>query len=122
MPFLGLATWSEFQQLEKKMNVQQQQIDDLVLKMNAQAAALATVAAGLAAANTGIDGLETQVTALKKQVQDLQTANPALDLTAITAAVGGLETTVTSVKGATQAVSDNLASPPADPLPPTPGV
>lgn len=114
-------TRGQIRTMESKMNAQQQQIDDAVLKINAQAAVLSGVVAGLVAANTGIDGLETQVTSLKKQVADLQAANPTLDLSALIASVDGFDAAVASVKGATQAISDNIASPPADPAPdPTP--
>lgn len=114
------ATKYDIFQLERRMNAQQTEIDNLTATVTAQTAALAGVKTEIENVNVGIDGLDTQVTGLAKEVADLKAAQQngtPLDLSKLESAVSDIQVTVSGVKESADKAAANIAEPPA-PAPP----
>jgi hypothetical protein len=96
--------------LEKKVNAQQTDIDNLTQQVQAMVPVLETINTELVTANAGIDNLEAEIISLQNQ-------NPGVDITGLTAALASVKTALANAKGAADTVAQNIATPPAAPAP-----
>lgn len=97
--------------IRKRMDTQQQQIDNITTKLSAAEAVAHQIATNVATIKTGIDAMKLSMAAMQQQILALQNANPTLDLTGLQTAADAVAGDVATVGTATEAAVADLPTP-----------